>query len=69
MGSRHVLLALPLLMTLAAAPVCAAAETPVAPRPGADIVVYPGDLALVNEHRAFRIDKGQTRLAFNGVSR
>lgn len=62
---RAVLAVLPLLLATQAF----AADTPVAAGAGVEITVYPGDLALVHDHRTFRLTTPETRLAFAGVSR
>ena len=57
------------LAALFAAQSSSAAEVGVPPATGgADVTVYNGDLALVREHRTFRLPAATALLAFTGVS-
>ena len=61
---RALFAALPLLAAASAM----AAETTVPAGTDTEITVYAGDLALVRDHRVFRLAQPESRLAFAGVS-
>ena len=54
--------------SLLAAPLQAAEVNVPAAAGGADVTVYNSDLALVREHRAFKLPAASAQLAFSGVS-
>jgi len=62
------MLATAVFTSLLAAPLQAAEVNVPAAAGGADVTVYNSDLALVREHRAFKLPAAAAQLAFTGVS-